>query len=72
MHSKIADRSPTGAQGIWTKHLQFYLDNANDAARTAKYSAFLGSQSSGVFHYGTNAATDVGSVWYAPDQVSLG
>jgi hypothetical protein len=56
-------------QGIWTKHLQFYLDMANDAARTAKYSAFLWSQSSGVFHFGTSASNDVGSVWYAPNQV---
>ncbi|KAF5386228.1 hypothetical protein D9615_002518 [Tricholomella constricta] len=56
-------------KGIWTKHLQFYLDYANDPARTAKYSAWLGSQSSGVFHFGTNANNDVGSVWYAPDQV---
>ncbi|KAF8179269.1 hypothetical protein K438DRAFT_1977340 [Mycena galopus ATCC 62051] len=29
-----------------------------------KYSPFLGSQSSAVFHYGTDAA---GSVWYAPN-----
>ncbi|KAF8161061.1 glycoside hydrolase family 76 protein [Crassisporium funariophilum] len=55
-------------KGIWTKHLQFYLDMANNAQRTAKYSSFLGSQTSAVFHYGTNAANDVGSVWYAPDQ----
>jgi len=55
-------------KGIWTKHLQFYLDMANDPARTAKYSSWLGSQSSAVFHYGTNANGDVGSVWYAPDQ----
>ncbi|KDR66517.1 hypothetical protein GALMADRAFT_80600 [Galerina marginata CBS 339.88] len=56
-------------KGIWTKHLQFYLDNANDPSRTAKYSAFLGSQTSAVLHYGTDAAGDVGSVWYAPNQV---
>ncbi|KAF5354746.1 hypothetical protein D9756_005252 [Leucocoprinus leucothites] len=55
-------------KGLWTKHLQYYLDMANDPARTAKYSAFLGSQSSGVFHFGTNADNDVGSVWYAPNQ----
>lgn len=41
---------------------------ANDSTRTAKYSAFLGSQSSGVFHFGTSASNDVGSVWYAPNQ----
>ncbi|KAF4567449.1 hydrolase 76 protein [Pleurotus pulmonarius] len=55
-------------KGIWTKHLQYYLDTANDASRTAKYAAFLGSQSSGVLHFGTSASKDVGSVWYAPDQ----
>ncbi|KAJ7703216.1 glycoside hydrolase family 76 protein [Mycena rosella] len=54
-------------KGIWTKSLQYYLDRANDPARVAKYSAFLGSQSSGVFHFGTDAAGDVGSVWYAPN-----
>ncbi|KAG6837699.1 hypothetical protein H0H93_003501 [Arthromyces matolae] len=55
-------------KGIWTKHLQFYLDRANDPARVAKYSGWLGSQTSAVYHYGTNAANIVGSVWYAPDQ----
>jgi len=55
-------------KGIWTKHVQYYLDNANDATRTAKYSAILGSQYSAVLHYGANANNDIGSVWYAPDQ----
>ncbi|KAL0581316.1 hypothetical protein V5O48_000692 [Marasmius crinis-equi] len=55
-------------KGLWTKHLQFYLDAANEASRTAKYSGFLGSQMSAVFHFGTNANNDVGSVWYAPNQ----
>ncbi|KAK7057208.1 mannan endo-1,6-alpha-mannosidase DFG5 [Favolaschia claudopus] len=54
-------------KGIWTKSVQFYLDRANDASRNAKYSSYLGSQSSGVFHFGTNADNDVGSVWYAPN-----
>ncbi|KAI0028458.1 Six-hairpin glycosidase [Vararia minispora EC-137] len=55
-------------KGIWMKHVQYYLDNANDASRTAKYAPFLGSQSSAAFHFGKDAANDVGSVWYAPDQ----
>ncbi|KAE9411555.1 glycoside hydrolase family 76 protein [Gymnopus androsaceus JB14] len=55
-------------KGIWTKHVQYYLDMANDATRTAKYSPFLGSQESAVFHYGTDSADVVGSVWYAPNQ----
>ncbi|KAH9487463.1 hypothetical protein JR316_0001539 [Psilocybe cubensis] len=54
-------------QGVWTKHLQYYLDMAGPA-RVGKYSAFLGSQESAVFHFGTNANDDVGSVWYAPNQ----
>jgi hypothetical protein len=40
------------------------------SSRVAKYSGFLGSQNSAVFHYGTNANNDVGSVWYAPNQVT--
>ncbi|KAF7979100.1 hypothetical protein HWV62_43624 [Athelia sp. TMB] len=54
-------------KGIWTKHLQYYLDTANSASRNAKYSGFLGSQLSAVIHYGTDASDDVGSVWYAPN-----
>jgi hypothetical protein len=54
-------------KGIWTKHLQYYLDNAGPA-RVDKYTAFLGSQTSAVLHFGTDADTDVGSVWYAPNQ----
>jgi len=54
-------------KGIWTKHLQYYLDNAGPA-RVDKYKAFLQSQTSAVLHFGTNADNDVGSVWYAPDQ----
>jgi len=63
----VCDADQQIFKGIWTKHLQFYLDRANDPTRTAKYSPFLGSQSSAVFHYGTDAADDVGSVWYAPN-----
>ena len=49
------------------KHVQYYLDKANDPKRTAKYSSFLGSQSSGALHNGKDAANDVGSVWFAPN-----
>ncbi|KAH8924109.1 glycoside hydrolase family 76 protein [Atractiella rhizophila] len=55
-------------KGIWMKHLQYYLDEANDPARTAKYSGFIGAQESAIVHYGTGAANICGSVWYAPDQ----
>jgi len=54
-------------KGIWAKHLQYYLDTANDASRTTKYSSFLGSQSSAVLHYATGSSNVPGSVWYAPD-----
>ncbi|KAJ7045498.1 glycoside hydrolase family 76 protein, partial [Mycena alexandri] len=54
-------------KGIWTKSVQYYLDRANDPTRNAKYSAYLGSQSSGVIHFATDAAGDPGSVWYAPN-----
>ncbi|KAG1751508.1 glycoside hydrolase family 76 protein, partial [Suillus paluster] len=55
-------------KGIWTKHVQYYLDNANDASRTSKYSDFLGCQYSGVVEHATNSTNDVGSVWYAGNQ----
>ncbi|PFH45907.1 glycoside hydrolase family 76 protein [Amanita thiersii Skay4041] len=55
-------------KGIWTKHVQYYLDSANDQNRVNKYQSFLGSQASGVFHFGMSASKDIGSVWYAPDQ----
>jgi hypothetical protein len=49
-------------QGIWNKHLQYYLDNAKDATRTAKYRPFLDSQHTAVAHYATNPAYDVVSL----------
>ncbi|KAJ7451171.1 glycoside hydrolase family 76 protein [Mycena latifolia] len=55
-------------KGIFTKSVQYYLDRVNDPARNAKYSGFLGAQASGVFHFGTSASNDIGSVWYAPSQ----
>ncbi|KAI0316793.1 Six-hairpin glycosidase [Amylostereum chailletii] len=66
--SSTCDHDQQIFKGIWTKHLQYYLDKAADPARTSKYSAFLGAQSSAAFHFGKRANNDVGSVWYAPDQ----
>jgi hypothetical protein len=43
------------------------ISKANTASRTAKYSSFLGSQESAVFHYAKSASNDLGSVWYAPN-----
>ncbi|KAG8884544.1 hydrolase 76 protein [Tulasnella sp. 332] len=54
-------------KGILMKHLQYYLDMANDPVRMAKYAPIIAAQASGVLHYGKNADNDVGSVWYAPD-----
>ncbi|KAJ7629336.1 glycoside hydrolase [Mycena rosella] len=62
------DNDQQAFKGIFMKHLQYYLDRVNDPARTAKYSAFIGAQASGVFHFGTSSSNDVGSVWYAPSQ----
>jgi hypothetical protein len=53
---------------VWTKHLQYYLDNANDASRTSKYSSFLGSQKDAVVRNGINASNDVSSTWYATNE----
>lgn len=41
-------------QGLFTKHLQYYIDQAGDAARI-KYAGFLTEQSSGVYHYATRS-----------------
>jgi len=42
-------------QGIFTKHLQYYIDQAGSAARD-KYAEFLAIQSAGVYYYGTGPA----------------
>ncbi|KAH7923716.1 glycoside hydrolase family 76 protein [Leucogyrophana mollusca] len=66
-NTTVCDHDQQIFKGIWTKHMQYYLDTANDASRTSRYSGFLDSQYSAVIHYGKNAANDIGSVWYAPD-----
>ncbi|KAH8924397.1 glycoside hydrolase family 76 protein [Atractiella rhizophila] len=55
-------------KGIFMKHLQYYLDEVNDPARTAKYQRFIGDQASAIIHYGTGSDNICGSVWYAPNQ----
>ncbi|KIM78166.1 glycoside hydrolase family 76 protein [Piloderma croceum F 1598] len=55
-------------KGVWTKHLQYYLDNANDTSRTAKYSPFLGSQKTAIINHAINSSNDVSSAWYAANQ----
>src|ERR1700683_4716662 len=59
-------------QGVWTKHLRYYLDNADDATRTAKYSPFLGSQYSAILRYSTNADNDiVSSIFFDSSAICL-
>lgn len=50
------------------KHVQYYLDSANDATRTAKYSPFLGANAQGVHNNALDSASDIGTVWYAPNE----
>jgi hypothetical protein len=50
------------------KHVQYFLDSANDASITSKYSNFLWSQYAAVYHNALNSTHDVGSVWYAPNR----
>ena len=53
-------------KGIWTKHLQYYLDTASSEARVNKYKKFLGEQKAAILHSATNSTGDIGSTWYAP------
>jgi len=62
------NRDQQSFKGIWTKHLQYYLDAANDTTRISKYSTFLGSQYSAVVSNGTDWRNDIGSVWYGANQ----
>jgi hypothetical protein len=55
-------------QGVWTKHLQYYLDYANNASRTAKYSPFLGAQKSAIAEFAVDSSNDISSTWYATNQ----
>jgi len=53
-------------KGIFTKHLQYFIDHAGDAARR-KYGVFLTAQSAGVYFYAAGSNNYPGSVWYAPN-----
>lgn len=61
-------RALNPTQGLWTKHVQYFLDAADDTSITAKYSDFLTSQHVAVHDNAMNATADVGSVWYAPNE----
>ncbi|KAJ7227583.1 pectate lyase superfamily protein-domain-containing protein [Mycena haematopus] len=53
-------------KGAFMKHLQYFLDNANNTIRD-KYAAFVGAQASAVIHFGTRSDGEIGEVWFAPD-----
>ena len=50
------------------KHVQYFLDYANDSSIADKYRNFLGVQNEAVHQNALNATVDVGSVWYAPNE----
>ncbi|KAJ7863575.1 glycoside hydrolase family 76 protein, partial [Mycena leptocephala] len=53
-------------KGAFMKHLQYFLDNANNTVRD-KYAAFVGEQASAVIHFATRSDGQIGEVWFAPD-----
>ncbi|KAJ6514339.1 glycoside hydrolase family 76 protein, partial [Mycena vitilis] len=59
-------------KGIFLKHLMYYLDQANDPARTAKYAPFLAKQSNAVRSMATNGAGDPTSLWHQKPTDALG
>ncbi|KAF8550204.1 Six-hairpin glycosidase [Imleria badia] len=61
----VCDEDQQIFKGIWMKHVQYFLDFANDTSITAKYRDFLALQNSAVIRNALNATNDVGSVWYA-------
>ncbi|KAN0090859.1 glycoside hydrolase [Tylopilus felleus] len=64
----LCDHDQELFKGLWTKHVQYFLDAADDTSITAKYSDFLTSQHVAVHDNAMNATADVGSVWYAPNE----
>ncbi|KAJ7480797.1 glycoside hydrolase family 76 protein, partial [Mycena latifolia] len=53
-------------KGAFMKHLQYFLDNANNTVRD-KYAPFVGEQASAVIHNATRSDGQIGEVWFAPD-----
>jgi hypothetical protein len=53
-------------KGAFMKHLQYFLDNANNTVRD-KYAPFVGEQASAVIHFATRSDGQIGEVWFAPD-----
>ncbi|KAJ3786559.1 glycoside hydrolase family 76 protein [Lentinula aff. detonsa] len=56
-------------QGIWLKHLQYFLTfvHPTHPELVEKYQAFIGSQSEAVIRFATDLQLDIGSVWYGAD-----
>ena len=50
------------------KHVQYFLDYADDPSIEDKYHNFLGTQNGAIHQNALNATVDVGSVWYAPNE----
>jgi len=50
-------------KGVFMKHFQYYLDNANDPNRTMKYSSFIKAQSDAALA-SKNSDNDIGSNWF--------
>lgn len=67
-HATYGGSTDDFRQGLWMKHVQYFLDSANDTSITNKYTDFLGSQYAAVHHNALNVVKDVGSVWYAPNE----
>ncbi|KAF8556147.1 glycoside hydrolase family 76 protein [Imleria badia] len=63
----VCDKDQQIFKGIWMKHVQYFLDFANDTLIAAKYRGFLALQNSAVIRNALNTTNDVGSVWYALD-----
>ncbi|KAJ7249259.1 glycoside hydrolase family 76 protein [Mycena rebaudengoi] len=64
----VCDIDQQTFKGIWTKHLQYYLQSVNSPRATAKYGGFLGDQSAAVIRFATNGSLDIGSVWYVENE----
>ncbi|KAJ7596592.1 glycoside hydrolase family 76 protein [Mycena floridula] len=64
----VCDIDQQTFKGIWTKHLEYYLEFTQDKKKIAKYGPFLGAQSAAVKKFATNATLDIGSVWFAPNE----
>ncbi|CAK5284007.1 unnamed protein product [Mycena citricolor] len=61
---------PQVFKGIFMKHLQYYIDTANDSTNRVyhKYFNKVFAQYSGVYHYATDSVAEAGNLWWTPSQ----